>query len=145
MFVIQPLAVDRTVQHVTPLQFAGAPDLNRRLLHRVSGSVGPAGLLLADDSEMYERNQRGAHGLAPEWLTLRRGPHRERIDEDGHLAGAATDETPQRGIWRQIRRLMTTWPAPSATPSSERVTPSSCRARWSCSSTATSRSRPCRS
>src|SRR5882757_1058999 len=104
MFVIQPLAFDRTVQHVTPLQFAGAPDLNRRLLHQVSGSVGPAGLLLADDSEMYERNQRGAHGLEPEWLTLRRGLHRERIDEDGHLAGAATDETPQRGIWRHIRQ-----------------------------------------
>jgi phenylpropionate dioxygenase-like ring-hydroxylating dioxygenase large terminal subunit len=114
MFVIQPLTVDRTVQHVTPLQFAGAPDLNRRLLHQVSGSVGPAGLLLADDSEMYERNQRGAQSLTPEWLTLRRGLHRERIDEEGHLAGAATDETPQRGIWRHIRQLMT---SPSATSS----------------------------
>jgi fatty-acyl-CoA synthase len=107
MFVIQPVAVDETVQHVTPLQFAGAPDLNRRLLHQVSGSVGPAGLLLADDSEMYERNHRGAHALAPEWLTLRRGLHRERIDDEGHLVGAATDETTQRGIWRHIKRLMT--------------------------------------
>jgi phenylpropionate dioxygenase-like ring-hydroxylating dioxygenase large terminal subunit len=107
MFVLQPLAVDQTVQHVTPLQFAGAPDLNRRLLHQVSGSVGPAGLLLADDSEMYERNQRGVQSLAPEWLTLRRGLHREHVDDEGHLAGAATDETPQRGIWRHIKKLMT--------------------------------------
>ena len=107
MFVIQPLAVDQTVQHVTPLQFAGAPDLNQRLLHQVSGSVGPAGFLLADDSEMYERNQRGVQSLAPEWLTLRRGLHRERIDDEGHLAGAVTDETTQRGIWRRIKQLMT--------------------------------------
>jgi fatty-acyl-CoA synthase len=107
LFVIQPLAVDRTVQHVTPLQFKGAPDLNRRLLHQVSGSVGPAGLLLADDSEMYERNQRGVASRVPEWMVLRRGLHRERVDDEGHLAGAATDETTQRGIWRHIKHLMT--------------------------------------
>jgi fatty-acyl-CoA synthase len=107
LFVIQPLTVDRTVQHVTPLQFAGAPELNRRLLHQVSGSVGPAGLLLADDSEMYERNQRGVTARSPEWLVLRRGLHRERPDAEGHLAGAATDETTQRAIWRHIRELLT--------------------------------------
>lgn len=107
LFVIQPLAVDRTVQHVTPLQFKGAPDLNRRLLHQVSGSVGPAGFLLADDSEMYERNQRGVAGRKPEWLTLTRGLHRERVDDEGHLAGAVTDETTQRAIWRHIKHLLT--------------------------------------
>jgi len=107
MFVIQPLAVDHTIQHVTPLQFAGAPDLNRRLLHQVSGSVGPAGFLLADDSEMYERNQRGVSSRVPEWLTLKRGLAREGLDYEGHLAGAVTDETTQRGIWRHIRSLMT--------------------------------------
>ncbi|SHL12089.1 Phenylpropionate dioxygenase, large terminal subunit [Pseudonocardia thermophila] len=107
IFVIQPLAVDRTVQHVTPLQLAGAPDMNRRLLHQASGSVGPAGFLLADDSEMYERNQRGVVAREPEWLILRRGLNRERVDADGHLAGAATDETTQRGIWRHIRAMLT--------------------------------------
>ncbi|KAA9162612.1 Rieske 2Fe-2S domain-containing protein [Amycolatopsis acidicola] len=107
LFVLQPLAVDRTVQHVTPLRFKGAPDLNRRLLHQVSGSVGPAGFLLADDSEMYERNQRGVGAREPEWLVLRRGLHRERIDDEGHLAGAATDETPQRGIWRHLKEILT--------------------------------------
>jgi fatty-acyl-CoA synthase len=49
MFVIQPLAVDDSVQHVTALQFKGAPDINRRLRQQTMGSVGPAGLLLADD------------------------------------------------------------------------------------------------
>ena len=108
MFVLQPLAVDLTVQHVTAVQFPGCPDMNRRLLQQTIGSVGPAGFLLADDSEMYERNQRGVQALTPEWLQLKRGTHRERHDENGYLIGDATDEVPQRGIWRHYRELMET-------------------------------------
>jgi fatty-acyl-CoA synthase len=107
LFVIQPVAVDETVQHVTAVQFAGAPDLNRRMLQQTIGSVGPAGFLLADDSEMYERNQRGVQARTPEWLQIKRGMHRERIDEHGHTIGYATDEVPLRGIWRHYQRLMT--------------------------------------
>jgi fatty-acyl-CoA synthase len=106
LFVLQPLAVDQTVQHVTAVQLKGAPDINRRLLQQTVGSVGPAGLLLADDSEMYERNQRGAAALAPEWLVLKRGLQRERSDEQGFTVGDATDEVPQRAIWRHYRGLM---------------------------------------
>ena len=106
LFVIQPTAVDETVQHVTAAQFKGAPDLNRRMLHQTIGSVGPAGFLLADDSEMYERNWRGVQERNPEWLVLARGMHRERRDSDGLLVGDATDEVPQRAIWRQWRKLM---------------------------------------
>jgi phenylpropionate dioxygenase-like ring-hydroxylating dioxygenase large terminal subunit len=106
LFVIQPLAVDETVQHVTAIQFKGAPDMNRRMLQQTIGSVGPAGLLLADDSEMYERNYRGVQALSPEWLVLERGTQRERRDEDGFLIGDATDEVPQRAIWRHYRELM---------------------------------------
>ena len=54
---------------------------------------------------MYERNQRGVVALAPEWLQLKRGLHRERRD-NGFLVGDATDEVPQRGIWRHYRELM---------------------------------------
>ncbi len=106
IFVIQPVAVDETVQHVTALQFKGAPDLNRRLRQQTMGSVGPAGFLLADDSEMYERTQMGVQMKNPEWLFLGRGKHRERRDENGFLIGDATDETPTRGIWRHYRSLM---------------------------------------
>ncbi|HEX9530396.1 MAG TPA: aromatic ring-hydroxylating dioxygenase subunit alpha, partial [Acidimicrobiales bacterium] len=98
IFVLQPVAVDETVQHVTAIQFAGAPDLNRRMLQQTLGSVGPAGFLLADDSEMYERNQRGVQVRRPEWLVLKRGLHRERVDERGHLVGDATDEVPMRAM-----------------------------------------------
>jgi hypothetical protein len=106
LFVLQPLAVDQTVQHVTAVQLKGAPDINRRLLQQTVGSVGPAGLLLADDSEMYERNQRGVRALTPEWLALKRGVHRERTDAQGMTIGDATDEVPQRAIWRHYAELM---------------------------------------
>ena len=106
LLVIQPVAVNETVQHVTALQFKGAPDLNERMLRQTVGSVGPAGLLLADDSEMYARNQRGVQARDPEWLFLGRGLHRERRDADGHAVADATDELPQRAIWRHYRALM---------------------------------------
>ena len=106
IFVIQPLGVDDTVQHVTALQFKGAPDINRRMRQQTMGSVGPAGLLLADDSEMYERTQRGIQARNPDWVYLGRGEHRERRDEDGFLVAHATDEVPSRGIWKHYRQLM---------------------------------------
>jgi fatty-acyl-CoA synthase len=106
IFMLQPLAVDETVQHVTAIGFAGAPDLSRRMLQQTLGSVGPAGFLLADDAEMYERNQRGVQVRRPEWLVLKRGLHRERCDENGHLIGDATDEVPMRAMWAHYRQLM---------------------------------------
>ena len=106
LFVIQPLAVDETVQHVTALQFKGAPDFNRRLRQQTMGSVGPAGFLLADDTEMYERNQRGLAASDPEWLFLERGMHRESHDADGYTIGHSTDDLPSRGIWRHYKSMM---------------------------------------
>jgi fatty-acyl-CoA synthase len=107
MFAIQPLAADLTVQHVTAVQLKGAPDMNRRLLQQTVGSVGPAGMLLADDTEMYERNQIGVAELRPEWLDVRRGLVREREDERGFKIGAPNDETGMRGFWQHYKQLMT--------------------------------------
>jgi phenylpropionate dioxygenase-like ring-hydroxylating dioxygenase large terminal subunit len=106
VFVIQPLSVGECVQHSTAVQLKGAPELNRRMVSQCVGSVGPAGMLLADDTEMYERNQRGLAQLAPEWLDVRRGLAREVIDERGLRTGTATDETGIRGFWSHYRSLM---------------------------------------
>ena len=111
MFVIQPISVDESIQHVTAVQFKDAPDINRRLRQQTMGSVGPAGFLLADDTEMYERNHRGARIRDPEWLVLTRGLHRERKDENGYTIAHSTDEVPQRGIWRHYLSLMQEQPA----------------------------------
>jgi fatty-acyl-CoA synthase len=106
VFVIEPVSAGECVQHSTAVQLAGAPELNRRMISQSVGSVGPAGMLLADDTEMYERNQRGLAMLRPEWLDLRRGLHRERTDERGLKVGTATDETGMRGFWAHYLSLM---------------------------------------
>lgn len=106
VFNIQPVAVNETVQYSTAVQLVGSPDMNKRLVSQCMGSVGPAGMLLADDAEMYERSQQGVECLAPEWLDTRRGLNRERIDENGFTVGAATDETGLRSFWSQYKKLM---------------------------------------
>lgn len=106
MFVIEPRGADDSIQHVTALQFKGAPDLNRRMRQQTMGSVGPAGFLLADDSEMYERCQRGIQSEGNDWAYLGRGEHRERDDENGFRVSHVTDEVPSRGIWKHYRSLM---------------------------------------
>ncbi|MGE0217941.1 aromatic ring-hydroxylating oxygenase subunit alpha [Mycolicibacterium sp.] len=108
VFNIQPVAVDECVQYATAVQLAGAPELNRRMVSQCIGSVGPAGMLLADDTEMYERNQQGLQARAPEWLDIRRGLNRETTDERGHPVGTATDETGMRAFWSQYKKLMET-------------------------------------
>lgn len=106
IFVIEPVSATESIQHVTAIQFKGAPDMNRRLRQQTMGSVGPAGFLLADDTEMYERNQRGLEIRNPEYLFLKRGEHRERRDEDGYRIGHSTDDLPSREQWRHYRSLM---------------------------------------
>ncbi|RUP31113.1 MAG: aromatic ring-hydroxylating dioxygenase subunit alpha [Mycolicibacterium sp.] len=108
VFNIQPVSVSECVQYSTAVQLAGAPELNRRMVSQCVGSVGPAGMLLADDTEMYERNQQGLAALTPEWLDVRRGLHRETFDEKGHPVGSATDETGMRGFWSHYKNLMET-------------------------------------
>jgi Ring hydroxylating alpha subunit (catalytic domain) len=106
VFNIQPVAVGECVQYSTAVQLVGADELNRRMVSQCVGSVGPAGMLLADDTEMYERNQAGLGSLTPEWVDVRRGLNRERVDENGFTIGGATDETGMRGFWRRYKSLM---------------------------------------
>jgi phenylpropionate dioxygenase-like ring-hydroxylating dioxygenase large terminal subunit len=106
VFNIQPVAVDECVQYSTAVQLAGAAELNRRMLSQSIGSVGPAGMLLADDTEMYERNQRGVTARVPEWLEVSRGTNRERVDDNGFTVGNANDEVGMRGFWSHYRALM---------------------------------------
>jgi hypothetical protein len=106
VFNIQPVSVNQCVQYSTAVQLAGAQDLNKRMVSQCVGSVGPAGMLLADDTEMYERNQLGIESLQPEWLDVRRGLQRERIDDNGFTIGSATDETGMRGFWSHYASLM---------------------------------------
>ena len=42
-----------------------------------------------------------------EWLLFERGLHREEHAPAGEIVGDVTDEVPQRGIFREWKRLMT--------------------------------------
>ncbi len=106
MFNIQPVSAAECVQYVTAVQLTGGRELNRRMVSQSIGSVGPAGMLLADDTEMYERNQAGLAALRPEGLDVSRGVARETTDERGHPVGGATDEVGMRGFWAHYRALM---------------------------------------
>jgi phenylpropionate dioxygenase-like ring-hydroxylating dioxygenase large terminal subunit len=106
VFNIQPVAVGECIQFSTAVQLGDAPELNKRMVSQCMGSAGPAGMLLADDTEMYERSQLGLGALTPEWLDVRRGLNRERVDENGFTIGAATDETAMRGFWSHYKTLM---------------------------------------
>ena len=106
VFNIQPVSAGECVQYSTAVQLAGAPELNRRMISQSIGSVGPAGMLLADDTEMYERNQVGVSMRSPEWLDVRRGLAREETDENGFTIGSATDEVGMRGFWSHYKTLM---------------------------------------
>jgi fatty-acyl-CoA synthase len=109
--VFQPLAPDLTIQHDTAVQFKGGAELNRRVLQQTVGSVGPAGMFLADDTEMHDRNQRGLRALLPEWVDVSRGLQREHADESGFKVGRATDETGMRGFWSHYLTLMSQPPS----------------------------------
>jgi len=106
VFNIQPISANECIQFSTSVQLEGADELNKRMLSQSIGSVGPAGMLLADDTEMYERNQRGVEQLLPEWLDLRRGLARESVDDNGFRIGGATDETAMRAFWQHYKSLM---------------------------------------
>jgi len=106
VFNIQPVSAGECVQYSTAVQLAGAAEMNRRMVSQSIGSVGPAGMLLADDTEMYERNQRGVAARQPEWLDLSRGLVRGGVDESGFTVGSANDEVGMRGFWSHYKTLM---------------------------------------
>lgn len=107
LFNIQPTSENHCVQYSTAIQFKGAPDLNKRMVSQALASIGPSGMLLADDTEMYERNQAGLNQRDPEWVDISRGKHRETHDEDGYTISNNTDETPNRAFWSNYLEIMT--------------------------------------
>jgi fatty-acyl-CoA synthase len=106
--VLVPLAADRFVQYDTPILWKGADELNQRVFRQTGGSIGPAGMVLADDTAMWERNYRGLHAQQPEWLYRRRGTHRVEVESGGAASGRTTDDVAIMGFWEQYRKLMAT-------------------------------------
>jgi len=106
---IEPVSVNRTVVSVRPLMVDGAPDeVNWLRLRYHELFYGPAGFGQPDDFEMFERVEAGLDGTHDGWFRFERGYGREERRDDGDTAlGNVTDETPQRGQYRQWATLMT--------------------------------------
>src|SRR5690606_2306263 len=103
--LIEPVTENQVILHVAPIMLKGAPEVNKRSLQQTPGAFGPAAFLFADDATIAERNQLGMVAREPEWVDMGRGLNRE-IEIDGALRGHFTDETSQRGFWKEYRRIM---------------------------------------
>jgi benzoate/toluate 1,2-dioxygenase subunit alpha len=109
--VVRPMAVDRTEVYAYPYTLKGAPDAaNDRMVQSLAWWASAAGFGQPDDLDAFERCQQGLQVTAAEWVTFTRGLQREEHLPDGEIVGDCTDEVPQRGIFREWKRLMSTDP-----------------------------------
>jgi phenylpropionate dioxygenase-like ring-hydroxylating dioxygenase large terminal subunit len=106
LMVVEPVAADETIAWTTPALIEGMPEINRKMLRRTEGAMGPAGFLIADDGEIGVRNQLGLAAHEPQYLRLSRGCESEVVDDTGTVNHDKSAETPQRGFWRHWAQVV---------------------------------------
>lgn len=105
--VLQPVAVDETEIHHSAITMDGGPAAaNQARLRLHEHFQGPMGFGTPDDSEAWERVQKGARAGKDLWILLNRGLPLERITTDGR-AGDVSAETGMRAAYQQWKKLMT--------------------------------------
>ena len=105
--IVRPVAVDRTEVYAYPYTLKGAPDeANDRMVRSLAWWASSAGFGQPDDLDVFTRCQEGLQVTGAEWLVFSRGLQREQRQPDGGITGDVTDEGPQRGIYREWKRLM---------------------------------------
>lgn len=105
--VIQPISHDRTEVYSYPLMIEGAhDDINSNRMLDAQTRVGTAGILSADDIDVFAGGQNALKALGFDWITLSRGLDKEEIKPDGERVGVYSDEVPQRAFWRKWRAMM---------------------------------------
>lgn len=111
--IIEPVGPAEMIHHHTAVQLQGVdPALNRRLLRQSEAALGPASFIVPDDAVTAERIQRGMGGAVTEavsesWVDMSRGLRRETEGPRGQREALVSDETTNRGFWRQYRVTMT--------------------------------------
>ena len=107
--IITPIGPGVTQVDMAFARFGGVSDeINTVRVRQHESFYGPAGSGSPDDSEIFERVQRGMAAEVNPWIEISRGMHREYVDaKDGTIVGKITDETTQRGQMRQWLKLMT--------------------------------------
>ena len=112
--IIEPVGPGQMIHHHTAIQLGGVDEaFNRRLLRQSEAAMGPAAFIVPDDAVTAERIQlamagatRPGAGPSRTWIDMSRGIERESIGELGRRQALISDETTNRGFWRQYRTVM---------------------------------------
>ncbi|MFJ9389028.1 Rieske 2Fe-2S domain-containing protein [Nocardioides sp. NPDC101246] len=108
--VLRPISVNETyIEHV-----ALGPDgpaeivdpVNRERLRAHEHFQGPFGFGTPDDSEGWDRVQRGAQGAPEMPIMVNRGLGREKPSDQGWPTSHVTDETGMRAAYQQWKQMM---------------------------------------
>jgi hypothetical protein len=103
----RPIAPDLTEVEIYPYELKGAPaGFNEGMLRSQERFYGPAGHGMADDVDIFARNQQGLAGSAVEWLIIERGLDSDEKLPNGDIRGLPSSEAPQRALWREWQQLM---------------------------------------
>lgn len=106
--VLRPLSVAETEIRHLALGLDGGPEIvNRERLRIHEHFQGPFGFGSPDDSEAWDRVQRGAAGGPDIPILVNRGLERERKAAGGDRVSHATDETGMREAYAMWKRMMT--------------------------------------
>jgi benzoate/toluate 1,2-dioxygenase alpha subunit len=105
--VITPISATRTHIAMHPMLIADAPDeLNAERLREFEEAFATGAFIAPDDAEAFVCVQEGVAADVDPWLLLSRGLHDEQRLPGGGYRGMPSDETPQRGLYREWKRLM---------------------------------------
>lgn len=105
--VIQPISHDKTEVYSYPLMIDGAHEqINSNRMLDAQTRVGTAGILSADDIDVFAGGQNALRAEGFNWITLSRGLGKEDVKPDGERVGVYSDEVPQRAFWRKWRAMM---------------------------------------
>lgn len=105
--VIQPITHDKTEVYSYPLMITGAhDDINSNRMLDAQTRVGTAGILSADDIDVFAGGQNALKAGGFDWITLSRGLDKEEVKACGERVGVYSDEVPQRAFWRKWKSLL---------------------------------------
>lgn len=105
--VLRPIAVSETeITHIALGLDGGPESVNRERLRIHEHFQGPFGFGTSDDSEAWDRVQRGAQGNPDMPILVNRGLGREQVDEDGWKTSHVTDETGMREAYAMWKTMM---------------------------------------
>lgn len=105
--VLRPIAVNETeIQHMALGLDGGPESVNRERLRIHEHFQGPFGFGTPDDSEAWDRVQRGAYANKEMPILVNRGLGRETTTEEGWKTSHVTDESGMRESYAQWKKMM---------------------------------------